>query len=587
MSMYRWWLTAVSVATILSITFTAAIVLLHHTSEQSVAQSIRPVAAFNSWMLWNKPASNVQPDKHQKLSTTSNEPIIQSSNPYQCSSQPFPPSPWIDRAPLIEHWRMCPLAHRYPYLHGPVKRVNGTIARAPKAPRFDYPDISRPAWDTEHQWADPAYPRIFLIDPMSQFDRKAVKPLAYALFVTETVYDAKPGYWTSIATIQSVNLTNGDLIPGGYVQGGHPMPNIDYLQTIVNQITCSDTISMSRQPVEVEYSYFYIRLHCPFASRPETPASIAKGQYESSRSAQSSSNSWAQTADNYDASTMIEGHRFAAMNQLRFYHPLFITARPMGGLSSTWDMQPVNQALADIYQLRKNGTISPNPDWLTVAADGLLSPASHLAIPLCMSCVPRVDVTLCSAPMLNDAHVNDLHAHIQYHVALGVQKFVIYDRNAVYGDVVRPYVESGLVEYVPFPLPWRNTVTRQLWKLQAHLHASDQTTALESCRLRSVGVSKWIVYKDFDEWLTFPSNGSFINQQRTARCYSAEWRETTDSMKRATGAQRYVHMNVGIEQAGRESHRGDTADVWSGNATDDPLMHARDSLYACFQPDNE
>ncbi|CAF1576908.1 unnamed protein product, partial [Didymodactylos carnosus] len=67
--------------------------------------------------------------------------------------------------------------------------------------------------------------------------------------------------------------------------------------------------------------------------------------------------------------------------------------------------------------------------------------------------------------------------HIQYHAYIGVDKFFIGDRTGEYEPILRPYIKTGLVEYIYAP---------------------------EICRLRHMYSAKWQGIYDWDEFMVFP-----------------------------------------------------------------------------------
>ena len=438
-------------------------------------------------------------------------PQLRSSGASPICVSPFPPSDYVGSAPLVEHWRLCPLPHSFP-------------ARSPSAPPLSANPTASLSSITS------AYPRIFLLDPS--------RAVVYVIAVYEAGYDAGKGRWTAVCIVYQVDAVDGDWRFSGEVEA-LPMVDSAFLHSVARFLVCSDSVTGISSPAEMTLSYHFVHLHCPFAGRPHAPQHQLQYSQQQASSAHnlSSLSSYPQRAE------------------LRFHHPLFAAAQLSA--SNGWQMKPVVEQLHRLTELmRKDGT---EEDWLQLQTLPRFPPPSTLSLNVCLACVPPVDVTHCTAPLLNDRYVDQVHSQIQYHTALGVQRFVVYDRWGEYEEVLSPYIQSGLVEYIPVPLPFRNALEANAvpnsneffhWR-----NYFDQETALEACRLRNVGSTSWLLYKDFDEWITFPRNSSFIRENRVARCFSADWRPSPPALQRVTGSEKYVHVTVAVPapQAGNRS----------------------------------
>ena len=84
---------------------------------------------------------------------------------------------------------------------------------------------------------------------------------------------------------------------------------------------------------------------------------------------------------------------------------------------------------------------------------------------------------------------------IEWHKRMGVEKFYIYDNESSDGtkEILRPYIESGLVEYRYFP-GYRM-----------------QLAAYDDCFARHRFDSKWIAFIDIDEFIVPKKDGSITD----------------------------------------------------------------------------
>jgi hypothetical protein len=81
-----------------------------------------------------------------------------------------------------------------------------------------------------------------------------------------------------------------------------------------------------------------------------------------------------------------------------------------------------------------------------------------------------------------------LREWLEFHRLVGVERFYLYDNNSTddHAEVLRPYVEEGLVELNPWPT-----------------HPA-QVQAYQDCLLRHRGESRWMAFIDLDEFLFSP-----------------------------------------------------------------------------------
>jgi hypothetical protein len=81
-----------------------------------------------------------------------------------------------------------------------------------------------------------------------------------------------------------------------------------------------------------------------------------------------------------------------------------------------------------------------------------------------------------------------LREWVEFHRLVGVERFFLYDNLSTddHAEILRPYVEEGLVELNPWPI-----------------HPA-QIQAYEDCLLRHRGDTRWIAFIDLDEFLFSP-----------------------------------------------------------------------------------
>jgi hypothetical protein len=81
-----------------------------------------------------------------------------------------------------------------------------------------------------------------------------------------------------------------------------------------------------------------------------------------------------------------------------------------------------------------------------------------------------------------------LREWVEFHRLVGVERFYLYDNSSTddHAEILRPYVEEGLVELTPWPI-----------------HPA-QIQAYEHCLLRHRSEARWIAFIDLDEFLFSP-----------------------------------------------------------------------------------
>lgn len=87
---------------------------------------------------------------------------------------------------------------------------------------------------------------------------------------------------------------------------------------------------------------------------------------------------------------------------------------------------------------------------------------------------------------------------IEFHRVIGVEKFYIYDNNSTDNtyDVLRPYIESGIVEYIPFP--------GERMQVPAYLDAIEKFK----------DKTKWMAFIDLDEFIVPISDKNIVELLR-------------------------------------------------------------------------
>ncbi len=122
---------------------------------------------------------------------------------------------------------------------------------------------------------------------------------------------------------------------------------------------------------------------------------------------------------------------------------------------------------------------------------------ASLRFSICEYAYRPVTFSYCSAELRNGAFLPHLRYFLTYHAYLGIHRFVIYDRG-FYAELLRPFVEAGLVEYRYWPWPNRNFAAPRLpadWS---------QVTLISLCSEFQQDISTYYGLFDPDEYLTLP-----------------------------------------------------------------------------------
>ena len=329
--------------------------------------------------------------------------------------------------PVVPAWRLCPRHHDYPAL--------SARAHPPPVPPSPYANLSQEErvklpWppQTALPWPVAAYPSVYLLDQASSS--------AWQLIAYEAVYgnaggSENKGGWTVLMVAVPINLDSGELYTASAVHGHEQTAML--LSQLQPYITCGDSASdWQTQRANVEMSWHWMKLHCPFARHPLKPHDV----------------------HGVDRQTAADGAETELRTSLQFYHPLFV--------SSTNNKQQLQALLATRTQLLRSaaqpsggaGQAASDVDW-SLLLSGSQMQADPLLLDVCLECVPVVSVALCSAPLLTDVMLHDIRAHVEYHVALGVERVHLFDRFGWYEAALSDYIASGIVDYTLLPLPSR------------------------------------------------------------------------------------------------------------------------------------
>ena len=128
-----------------------------------------------------------------------------------------------------------------------------------------------------------------------------------------------------------------------------------------------------------------------------------------------------------------------------------------------------------------------------LAENSTLPPLAVLDLPMTSAVERTTDYALCTQ-VRGDESPHHKFDWVTYHVALGFQLLVVSDRTGSMRDVLRPYIDAGVVLY------------RHASVLPSDVeYAYDQTLEMEYCRLRLMDRVGWIAHWDTDEWLALPA----------------------------------------------------------------------------------
>jgi hypothetical protein len=103
----------------------------------------------------------------------------------------------------------------------------------------------------------------------------------------------------------------------------------------------------------------------------------------------------------------------------------------------------------------------------------------------------------------NEAHY--IEEWIAYHLAKGVQHFLIYDNNSTdrLYEVVQPYSDLGIVTVIP----WPNFVEGELRRRRWH----EQDVAYLNAYRRMAGIAEWVACIDIDEFIATTGGTSIVD----------------------------------------------------------------------------
>jgi len=157
---------------------------------------------------------------------------------------------------------------------------------------------------------------------------------------------------------------------------------------------------------------------------------------------------------------------------------------------------------------------------------------------------PDQDFTVCVTPFnFQFNNVNQLTEFIEVNKMFGAEKFVFYNYSTGAGvdSYLRMYVNTGLVEVVP----WRVPVAVDVWppdpKEEPEIHYFAQLASLNDCLYRSMFRSRFIVFSDLDEIVVPRSATSWLSMLSNI---TADWQRafTSNVKKMFPGA--YLIQNV-------------------------------------------
>ena len=103
----------------------------------------------------------------------------------------------------------------------------------------------------------------------------------------------------------------------------------------------------------------------------------------------------------------------------------------------------------------------------------------------------------------NECHY--IEEWLAYHLAKGVQHFLIYDNESTdrLREVVRPYVELGIVTIIPWPNFAEGELRRRRWH--------EQDVAYLNAYRRMAGIAEWVACIDVDEFIATSTNTSIVD----------------------------------------------------------------------------
>ena len=169
--------------------------------------------------------------------------------------------------------------------------------------------------------------------------------------------------------------------------------------------------------------------------------------------------------------------------------------------------------------------------------------------------------------MLDEAR--DLREWIEFHRLQGVERFYLYDNGSTDDteEVVRPYVEEGIAELVPWP------------------HAGAQRAAIADCFARHRDDVRWLTCMDIDEFLFCPTGERVCDVLREFEGYPAvavHWQMfgTSDVVLRPPGAEVLPTFTRRSDDFGsRSANRHIKSIVDPSSALDGPLRTPHNRPY--------
>lgn len=117
-------------------------------------------------------------------------------------------------------------------------------------------------------------------------------------------------------------------------------------------------------------------------------------------------------------------------------------------------------------------------------------------IHLCWSSHHRVNIGHCHKALFTNIPFYLIEQWLDFHIYIGVERFLIYDRVLQYQSLLKPYIDRGYVEYVPYPL-LKEIVNRDKFNW------IDQFVGKMHCLMRTRASFNWLGTWDFDEYLHF------------------------------------------------------------------------------------
>jgi hypothetical protein len=131
---------------------------------------------------------------------------------------------------------------------------------------------------------------------------------------------------------------------------------------------------------------------------------------------------------------------------------------------------------------------------------------------------PFYNIVHCSAPIHSNHYIRNLPEFYHHYMYIGIEHFELLDRNNLYYQAIKQYIDTGIVTYKRTPepeIPDSNPIFAKLFppsspselplRRFSYPTSFDQIYQLESCRYRYYYSSKWLGLFDYDEFLVFPN----------------------------------------------------------------------------------